>query len=65
MKFVFEPYQTGDGGQWSAACQDPDCLWTYESIWEPYGDGAELAALAMAAAVHERDPAADYDRAFA
>jgi hypothetical protein len=60
--FVFGPYQQGAGGHWSAACQHPGCLWTYDTAWNPCGDGTELAALSLAAAEHERDPHRDGDQ---
>jgi len=53
--FVFEEYQCGDGGHWSASCQHPDCLWTGDCAWSPYGDGTELAALSLDVAAHERE----------
>jgi hypothetical protein len=48
--FVFEQYQSEDGGHWSASCQHPDCLWTGDCAWNPYSDGTELASLLLDAA---------------
>lgn len=56
---MFEPYQSDeDGGTWSASCRNPECEWGQDCAWTPYGDGADLATLALSAAEHQRNPGA-------